>query len=1151
MRNVDKYDRQQVEAYVTDDYRRKILQCLHRRPVQGEAKSSNDMPGTRRQLLVGTGTHGKTITDFQSCLRGLEDQALQGDTELFEDARHSLLSPEPEKDIETSLSLPDSSPRLTPTGYAHLDTEPASTLPPIANGVDSEFSRNTSFPPGFDRGRFPAQRRKRANKYYTPAKPLMTVKTTVSTFNNIICQDSMESHSPSETLKAATNPVFQELVNKAKSDPSLRELLNVVAAGKATPTQNETYLALFNHAVISLSSPRRTSSSGVDDTAAADSRTSRFKVGSRHDRRVRHNNSSPYVYDFSEEFNEIDGIPANDSVRPTQMGAHGAPHPLKARVVSPEERNVTPTHQYLKTAHDPYLEYMTATLVINDELTPRARVEEASHTIMELDQQQVLEDRTILLHADPLQKGMVKSKRNVVRLETNIVDPAQRPQKSTASLIRNRELGLGRSAHHSQTLNRLRCRNTEKIEPWRFWKGASGDIVATSWASNSSFAAGAAAHINEEDLQYNRPCNLMLGDLVQNCLTELPDHRLRRPRPETISSGPNSTRAVYEACDPMVYQTVTSIAFSPAGDQMYTASYDQTVKIWDVSTKRCTATLPHDALVTSIDVSSQTPGLFASGSECLENAIRIYYCDSSLDDLQHFDITSIRASQKRRTRLIFPECLRWGPTPGTGHLLMAGFQQSSNEGYGNFKEGDLVLWDVQASESIRVSPSSQSIYAATWHPTLPLFATGGASGGTVTDKYTTKSVVRTWDKRMPQSSAMEYECSALDMQDITFSPADSNIVTAGCTDGTSFVWDFRRPERPLHRLRHGRPLIDWDHNKDREEADSGVMMSLWGLDGNLFYSGSSDGVIKAWDVRRHPADVLIRDVARFSSGIQSGAFSPDGTNLLVGDADGGVHVLSSAPCGPRMDIYDRESNCKEEPIKLIRAPDGSGRRLNHDEDNPGVEGIEAAKKLVASGRVICHRRLGPIQGANYDGPYATNSREQGPFLNGRGALKPEIEVNQPVVSSTGEKRLDVIKSRRAFLKARQARILTAQQRRHWEESGGTAGLYVSALGGNLAQPADIPSPETKHPAALVRTFLPSRESSLAARSEIASSSSRASASTPSVSLRTSNLDVLYAIEDDVTAESEMVEEDFWWDRLGEDEIMSAREGRPIIYADDY
>jgi len=127
------------------------------------------------------------------------------------------------------------------------------------------------------------------------------------------------------------------------------------------------------------------------------------------------------------------------------------------------------------------------------------------------------------------------------------------------------------------------------------------------------------------------------------------------------------------------------------------------------------------------------------------------------------------------------------------------------------------------------------------------------------------------------------------------------------------------------------------------------MMSLWGLGGTLFYTGSSDGMIKAWDIRRHPADVLVRNVAQFESGVQCGALSPDGTNLLVGDAEGGIYILSSAPYGLHSGDEDDLINTAEEPIGLARAPDGSGLNVGTGDDDPGTVGKDTSRELIESG----------------------------------------------------------------------------------------------------------------------------------------------------------------------------------------------------------
>lgn len=108
------------------------------------------------------------------------------------------------------------------------------------------------------------------------------------------------------------------------------------------------------------------------------------------------------------------------------------------------------------------------------------------------------------------------------------------------------------------------------------------------------------------------------------------------------------------------------------------------------------------------------------------------------------------------------------------------------------------------------------------------------------------------------------------------------------------AYDFRKPHHYLHRLQHGRPLLDWDHTKSQEEGDSGVMMTVWGIKGARLYTGSSDGIVESWDIMRAPEDVHVGDFDDLGAGVTSGAFSPDFSHLLAGDLDGGVHILSSA-----------------------------------------------------------------------------------------------------------------------------------------------------------------------------------------------------------------------------------------------------------------
>lgn len=632
-----------------------------------------------------------------------------------------------------------------------------------------------------------------------------------------------------------------------------------------------------------------------------------------------------------------------------------------------------------------------------------------------------------------LVEGRASTHPKCIRVELQHIDPCHQPLRTTASLLRQRELGIisGRGFRNVKT--ELQLKTSQKISPWRSWKGASGDVVACAWApslESNVFAVGAAAHINEEDLQYNRPRNLLLGNIISNSLQELPDHRIARPRPHTISRGPNANQAVYDACDPMVYTTVSSLQFSADGHRLYTASHDKTVKIWDVPSSSCIKTLHHQALVSELDVSNFFPDVCAAATKTITNSIHVYFpeCDDSSDlTLSCVQFESPRAQSGKRGTL-FPGCLRWGRTLNTSRLLLAGFQQWGRDYDPRTEEGQICLWDVHAGLSLKVSPGVQSVFAATWHPTLDLFAIGGSAGRNrpLTHPTTTKSVVRTWDVRSLPRSTVEYECPAMDMQDVTFNPYHPTIVTAGCTDSATYVWDFRKPDHYLHRLQHGRPLLDWDHTKSQEEGDPGVMMTVWGMEGALLYTGSSDGIVKSWDIMRAPEDVHVGDIGDLGAGVQSGAFSPDFSHLLVGDSDGGVHILSSAPVEGWDDTGDEG---RPEAIEFIQARNVS--RTVPDEDNPGTEGIEAAQELLGSGRVVLDARFGVGQGPNYRGPYARHARvraeEPLPLL-------PEFEALQPF-SSWGQENVSISRTRQNLMEERRRMIAASRGEQDVDDTG--------------------------------------------------------------------------------------------------------------------
>lgn len=794
------------------------------------------------------------------------------------------------------------------------------------------------------------------------------------------------------------------------------------------------------------------------------------------------------------------------------------------------------------TFQDPYLESIIAQAALS---APQVNATDIPRqvTLTKADQKMLLEQPCLL-------KSVSRRGDNacyvVNVLHAQIIDPVRRQQRRLPALLRHRELG---SHGASQSLAPLQSCVVKRLQPWRHWKGASSDIVSVAWNPASSvYAVGAAAHTNPEDLQYNRPCNLLLGHLHSNKLIELPDHRTRRPAPNEISRGPNSSQETYNACDPMVYQTINSVRFSRDGKYLYTASRDHTVKVWDTSEENeesgnCIQTFNYGSIVTSIDVNFAGVGeIFACASQSIHDSIQVYSHDSHTARKTH-SFSSFRAEARPHLRIL-PECLRWGPAAHSQHLLLCGFTQWDHLGHNEFvREGHLCLWDVRQCEAIKVTPGSQSVTCIAWHPSLPHFVTGGAPGGNMSSaKHSIRSVVRTYDTRSLTRCMVEFETKALEIQDVTYHPVDSNIVTASCTDGIVLVWDYRWPNEQLHCLRHDKPLTELDHGRSRAETDTGVRLSLWNSDGSLFYSGSSDGMVKAWDVRRHPQDVLIQNVSHVGAAIQDGAFSPDFAHMLIGDADGGVHILSAAPTSS-IASSDNEDNPWAENIQLVRAFDGSGRRLDSSDDNPGTEGIESAQKLIDSSQLEVHPLFGPGKGRNYSGPYAKDSQRKQEGNSTFGDFDTETTMKQ-VFYKDGRLNTHIAAQRSAHTEMRRALFeeediadLASADRLSYNAHLSKEKVPSQNHASSLESSKDVrlfPSLETRQ---TMEPVMPTRGQVQVTfqRHDNARMDPREGGSNATAK-RTANENPL---EEQSHPEEKMMREDFWWPLLGEKEITAA------------
>lgn len=540
-------------------------------------------------------------------------------------------------------------------------------------------------------------------------------------------------------------------------------------------------------------------------------------------------------------------------------------------------------------------------------------------------------------------------------------------RSSKASLLRQRELGYLGPSRGSQrgVLTDLKTQLYDTIGPSLSFTGTSGDVGTVAWSPDGNvFAAGSTCLMDPDSMQYNRPNNLLLGDLGRKTLRELPFHSTLRERP---ASGVNSSHSMHVSQDPRLFVTVSMVDFSRDGQLMYSAGFDNMVYAHnvqeagnDIGTKH--KGFRHKAKVDLLAVSKHSSLLATGCKRSSVKSIKVLKC--TLEERSKvWEVHSQKATERPASN-ITPSSLRWGIHPMVQNYLLAGFSSDSPD-EGKDTSGEICLWDVSRQARVTVFPCAGNVFDCAWNPFTWSFAAASVAGGSA--NRGTRSVVRTFDPRSDDkfSMIMELECPALDVNDVIHSPFDIHLISVGCTNGKTYVWDTRTYGDILHTFSHGDPLMelgDFD-SRSREQLDTGVRFCSWGENRTRMYTGSSDGIVKSWNVYRAPEDAFVKDVVRLNSGVMSGALSPDFTSLLLGEVNGTVNVLEVG----KEDVAVKDM----EGLRLVSASPVTTTDVSatHDPDS----GIKAAAELLRTQQIEL-RPFGAlpirqaVQGCNYASP---------------------------------------------------------------------------------------------------------------------------------------------------------------------------------------
>ncbi|KAK6583649.1 hypothetical protein PZA11_003379 [Diplocarpon coronariae] len=597
----------------------------------------------------------------------------------------------------------------------------------------------------------------------------------------------------------------------------------------------------------------------------------------------------------------------------------------------------------------------------------------------------------------------------------------------------------------------LQSHMEDKLTRQSEWTDCSSDISSISWTSETAFISGALTHSDSHNMQYNKPGNLLVGSLSLDTVRSYPDHRIPRPRVAEHENAENSLYSMRTTQSPWLYTSVVSTAHCAFNGFSFTASFDGTVRVWSVSDDGSSMELrgswEHSGKVNFVATSPHHDRI-ATGFETNSNAVRIYNLDKDNISRSAYDSycgnkTMEQAEElRRREKWSYqPATMQWGKSPGVFHMLLVGYSPRGDTGHEHEipeekrNSGELCLWNSLTSEQISISSAkTQNVFEVIWHPTQPLFLAATSPCGAF-DAEKTRTQVRLFAQTPggPFTMIKTLDCPALDINELTIMPNScvDGFVTASCTDGLTYVWDTFLGDQPIHVLRHGETLDNPDPDEALEVGDSGVKFAAWGQSSDRFYTGGSDGVVKAWDVKAPPGKAFVRDVLSVSGGISAGVFSPDRSKLLIGDASGKIYFLSIDDSDIRDDL--KIATPTQEHVALGSQLSRTAKRpkivIPHAEPPPPHADRQAFDEVELTGAELSQAYLDTgflVKYPNEEFPDRLRGVFQGPKYLGNDLFvgrRPFVDKSSHVNHDVQQELLPSILAKQQFHKENQAALL--------------------------------------------------------------------------------------------------------------------------------
>ncbi len=278
-------------------------------------------------------------------------------------------------------------------------------------------------------------------------------------------------------------------------------------------------------------------------------------------------------------------------------------------------------------------------------------------------------------------------------------------------------------------------------------------------------------------------------------------------------------------------ERVSSVAWSPKGKCLISGSYDNTIKLWDVSLGKVTSSLEavDGGWITSV---SWCPDGKTIASGEYGGVIRLW-------DTVNFKPASTFVGHTSEVAFV-----AWSPSGGK---------------LASIEDGYLALWDAVTQKRIHdFKAEKEWINSMAWNPSGKTLAAGYASG-----------IIRIWSTESHQITSV-FEAHSGNVCALAFSP-DGKIL-ASSESGSIQLWDTTTYKNITELSGHSCEMITYSHGKFAGQYIPTITTISFNSKGNMLVSGGQDKMLVLWDIANRKS--LSKIIAHTDS-INAVAWSPD------------------------------------------------------------------------------------------------------------------------------------------------------------------------------------------------------------------------------------------------------------------------------------